>query len=265
MTFNGHRISACDARSAIGAAASSLAQPTHALDFDGVDDYVLFGATNSTDPPEYKTIALNKTAHSWQFTFKPAAMGGIPLGHMRDGATFKGFGVFYESTGEFAPIYRSDTTFRTQVKTIPTYATGAWYNVIWTVEATYDAADLKVYVNGSLVSTTTVADLFAPATHTWDYSGSRLQLSGRGNGANTPITGRIGGVAMYNSVLTQAAAEAMTDPVTGGFDTDAAELYWPVLSDTWTTGLVEQKLGGSTRDGTLYGMTSGDVVEDSPW
>jgi len=124
-----------------------------ALEFDGVDDYVLCAERSGTRPGVYPKDLMPAggfTVACWvkldQFAYFSSFVGnGIDTADDECGFFLYNFGWVGESGRDFGLAIRTETGMN-YVETPNIYETGIWYHLA----ATYDGQSVSIYVNGSV-------------------------------------------------------------------------------------------------------------------
>ena len=167
---------------------STLTPPGNALSFDGVDDYIVIPASTGIN----NQFATNRITLEGWFKIKslPAA-GSAPAfiseSYLGDG-NIK-FGVWLESNLVVAGCFVNNTWYRT-------YATSPITLNRWThLAATYDQSQIKLYVNGVLVSSINATIALPPGTEEWRI-GRRWDLANY-------LDGTFDEIKIYNEALSQ--------------------------------------------------------------
>ena len=165
-----------------------------ALSFDGTNDYVLVPNSGSL------TLTTAMTLEAW---VNPA----IPLSNWKAILQKETDAYFLTASSDQQNRPASGFTRSTGACCAFTYATAALASNTWThVAATYDGAQVRMYINGVQVSST-------PTTGSIQSTTTPLRIGG-----NTYSTeffqGLIDEVRIYNRVLTQAEIQTdMTTPI----------------------------------------------------
>jgi len=124
-----------------------------ALEFDGVDDYVLCAERSGTRPGVYPkelmpsggfTVACWVKLHKFAY-FSSFVGNGLDTGDDECGFFLYNFGWSGENGRDFGLAIRTETGMQ-YVETPNIYEAGTWYHLA----ATYDGQSVTIYVNGSV-------------------------------------------------------------------------------------------------------------------
>lgn len=165
--------------------ANQSKQSNYSMDFSGSGQYIDLG--NSTQVQPVKEMSISAWINASSFTFST----GI-VSCMYNGSSYDGFALRLDDT--FSNKIQFVVNSTTQIKSTSTITTGQWYHLV----ATYDGANIKLYFNGSLESSTSL-------TGNIDYSdGSRTTNIGSlySVGANEfEFPGQINQVSIFDYAL----------------------------------------------------------------
>ena len=126
-----------------------------ALEFDGVDDYVLCAERSGTQPGVYPkdlmpsggfTVSCWVKLHTFAY-FGSFVGNGIDTGDDECGFFLYNYGWVDENGRDFGLAIRTETGMH-YVETPNSYQTGTWYHLA----ATYDGQNVSIYVNGLLAA-----------------------------------------------------------------------------------------------------------------
>ena len=171
-----------------GPTRSTLGKFGRALSFDGVNDWVTVADANDLDVTTTMTVEAwvfpTATTNAWRTTLAKEQSSGLSYAMMANSSSGRPFGVI-DTGGE-------------QLAQGPAgLPVNAWSHLT----ATYDGSALRLYVNGTLVTTT-------PAIGSIIASGSPLRFGGN-SGLGEWFQGRLDDIRIYNRTL--SASEIQTD------------------------------------------------------
>jgi len=210
-----------------------------ALDFDGVDDYVLCAERVGTGPGTYPEVLMPETftVSCWtkldNFAYFSSFVGnGIDTGDDECGFFFYNWGWVGENEQDFGLAIRTESGMN-YVETPNIYQPNIWYHLT----ATYDGTDVKIYVNGDLV--TGPENVGGPIRWISAASGNYPERFAIGvwldPGYNLWIDGVIDEVGYWSHVLTEVEIKKLAaiskasepTPVDGSIHPDTwANLSW---------------------------------------
>ncbi|MHC4533281.1 MAG: LamG domain-containing protein [Planctomycetota bacterium] len=210
-----------------------------ALDFDGVDDYVLCAERIGTGPGTYPEILMpeNFTVSCWtkldNFAYFSSFVGnGIDTGDDECGFFLYNWGWVGENEQDFGLAIRTESGMN-YVETPNIYQTNTWYHLA----ATYDGTNVRIYVNGALV--TGPEDVGGPIRWISATSGNYPERFAIGvwldPGYDLWIDGVIDEVGYWNHVLNEVEIKKLAAfskasepaPVDGSIHADTwASLSW---------------------------------------
>lgn len=206
---------------------------TYSLDLDGVDDYIDMGSTFQS------TFRSNNSVSLWMK--RDRTTGEAPAG-VNDTS---GQSYFYIDGSSLHFIYKAGST-RVIANGSVSWNTTDWFHVVGTVEQSGSDVVTKVYLNGSLVdSTTGVATLS-------DYTATDTYVAGRRSSSFFPFQGLIDEVAILNTNL---SASDVTAIYNSGVPDDLSSYspvgWWRMGDNDSGTGTTITDQGSGGNDGTL--------------
>ena len=215
------------------APAWSLGKVGSALDFDGTDDVVQVEADAYLQPAQI-------TVATW---VRPDTLGNwdTVLMNASTSAWADGYGLYYNSNAGGMSFYINHYTTRVAGP----INTGNWSHVA----ATYDEAEIKIYIDGALVDTLA----YAEPIHYPDPTASLLIGKGQGGTTAYGWDGALDEAQIFDSALSLAEIQALC-----GQCQDTT----PEVTSVWTfdenTGCTAAD-GASTNDGLLGPSCSGNA------
>lgn len=175
------------------------------LDFDGINDYVEFPYNTSLTPGIFSVqlwVKINNTGKT-QAVFMNGGNVGSPT------ASFVGFGL-YDISDSWTIVYGNGGASFSTV-TGPAVNYGTWTNIA----GTYNGVQLKLYIDGVLISTTQPS----PAIKVNPSLPIRLGAgtTGTGGAPNDFFSGQLDNLSMWNTTITptQIAANMNHPGLTG--------------------------------------------------
>jgi hypothetical protein len=220
------------------------------FDFNGTSQYVNLGSAQQ--PTRSTGFSLNVWV-KWDSLTGWQTMVG------QDRGTVGGRGAFYfqkatdgatsgDGTSNTVCIKIVDTSGNTvYAEDTTTVTTGVWYNFVGTVSST----ELKLYKNGSLISTNTDSTAMDTAT------GNMLAGAGYFNDVLVDyLNGQLGVVQYYNKVLTADEVSDLYDEYSYRYPTVSNLQLQYLVADYAGIGTVLPDTSGNGYDGTLVnGLT----------
>ncbi len=173
------------------------------LNFDGTDDYVDAGSSN--------TITSNNiTTCAW---VKPAVTSrGDIVTRWNSGVGNSQFDLLYGLTTGKPQFYITDGTapgIKNSGVGSTTMSTGRWYYIC----GTYNGSTVAVYLNGTLESSA-AASITLNTTSLYNYRIGDNSQNGNGSSGANPLTGQIDDVRVFNYALTGTQIQQLYN---GGF------------------------------------------------
>jgi len=227
-----------------GAARTASGRYGRALSFDGLDDVVTIAGSPSLD------LSTGMTLEAW---VRPTALSGWRSVVLKERPGGLAYGLYAHDNAPrpAATVFVEDDVSAAGTTAIPLNA--------WThVAATYDGADLRLYVNGTLAGTQAAAGRLPPSADPLRIGGNLVW--------GEHFTGRIDEVRVYNRALSPAeiARDMDTMIVSGlvaayGFE-EAAGMLAVDLSGRANTGTIEG--AARTAAGRFGQGLSFDGVDD---
>ena len=233
------------------------AYSSFSLDFDGVDDYINCGDSDTftfgngtTDSPFSVSAWFNAdtlTANE-RFTIGKYDSGPEWLFQAR------------ENFIVFALYDSSNSSYYLSTMYSATIDTGVWRNVIFTYDGSSNATGCKMYINGSLVTTTTTKVGYTAMGN----KSSDLKIGAR---SGKEFDGKIDEVSIFNKVLNQAE---ITSIYNNGYPKDLTALspisWWRLGEDAYFNGndfIIPNQITGAPN-GTSNGMPATALIADAP-
>ena len=138
----------------VGGPVWTAGQFGNALSFDGADDYVLCAERDGTGPGTYPAELMPETftVSCWtkldNFAYFSSFVGnGMDTGGDECGFFLYNFGWVGENEQDFGLAIRTETAM-SYIETPNIYESNTWYHVA----ATYDGANVSIYIDGALVA-----------------------------------------------------------------------------------------------------------------
>jgi hypothetical protein len=216
--------------------------------FDGVNEFITMG----------DVLGFERTdSFSFSFWFKWAAGAtGIVLSKAAGSSSYQGYQISKESSGSIGFWLMSNygTGDYLQVTTVPTYNDSTWHHCTMTYGGGSDVSSVKIYVDGTQVSTTTVHNNL---TGSVDNSVA-FMLAGRSDGFFY-YPGYLDEVTVYSKELLSSEVTwiynsgAPRDPRVAGGPSNLVA-WWPL----------GEGIGTSVGSLTMTNMESTDILNQSP-
>ena len=178
-----------------GATRSTTGRFGRALSFDGVNDWVTVADAAPLD------LTTGMTLEAWVNPSRPTGWRTVILKEQVGGLAY----AMYANTDTNRPSGHAFTTTEFETRGTATLALNAWSHVA----VTYDGTNLRLYVNGTQVSSRAVSGSLV-------NSGQALRFGGNGIW-NEWFMGLLDEIRVYNRALTAPEVQAdMTRAVVGG-------------------------------------------------
>jgi hypothetical protein len=218
------------------------------FDFNGTSQYVNLGS--SEQPTRSTGFSLNVWVKWDDLTGWQTMVG-------QDTSQATSYGSFYFQKNTSASIGDGRTSNRVSIMIVNTsgsivfsedtvtVTTGVWYNFT----ATVSSSEIKLYRNGSLVSTTTNSDTMAPTTGD--------MIAGAGwwaDGVVDYVNGQLAVVQYYNKVLTADEVSDLYDQYSYRYTAVTSGLYAQYLVEDYSGSTLTDSSGNS-RNGSIVGAT----------
>ena len=247
--------------STLGGAAAPLSPLTHCFEYDGSNDYALYGNDSSLD------IANELSIFMWVKIDTNTTQ--YLISKYNTGANKRSFNVRYVAGGGFrVTICESGTSAKIKIYDSPAsiIPLDVWRNIGFTFRDAGADGDLKLFMNTDEQSPTKTRDDTVNAIFT-----SNVHLiTGRLNNATSTykFKGRLCGVTMFDTaVLTSPGINYLynggeaPDDLSGHPDIDNIVSHWKIGTGDVYSSHVDQY---GPNGGTTYGMSEVNIVEDAP-
>lgn len=236
----------------------------------GTDEYVTMG----------NVLGFERTdAFSVSCWFKTTlAVASYLVAKMGGSTTYRGYAIGTSTGGVLSFILRSDsgTNDAILVTTVNSYNDNAWHHAVFTYDGSSTAAGCKGYIDGSLVSTTTVYDALTATIVSTDafIFGCRADLA-------SFYTGNLDEVSVYNKELSPTEVtwiyngKEPRDLYASGAPSNLVA-WWRCGDGDVPTALTllesgpsavhptVRDIGGSNYTGTMTNQLSTDIFADNP-
>jgi hypothetical protein len=157
--------------------------------FDGTDDYVRIPYNNNLNPTTITVSAWIKRNQAVNY----AHFIGLPINNSTWNAPYMSYGVEYIGTTDTIsfPLGFTDNTFA--YTNASAYGNNRWFYFA----ATYDQSNVKVYIDGALITT-------RAETKTLYNSTADFYIGAINTSSQYPLNGNIAQVQIYNKALSAA-------------------------------------------------------------
>ena len=213
--------------------AQITAYPGDALHFDGTDDYV--------SGTGFSTSITAITIEAWIYhDLLPVDEVQRYVTISPEVAVLRYDGSSYGGPDELHFYIKGSNGDLYSLRVDNVLTTSTWIHVT----GTYDGTDMKLYLNGNMIASTTPANGLYEPDGNFSFSSS-----------STPFYGKIDEVRIWNTARSQQQIREDMHLTLEGTETDLIN-YWQFNEGSGTT--VSDAVGGCT--GTMYNMTQGSWV-----
>lgn len=217
---------------------------TYSLDFDGIDDFVNCGDSDTFTFGDGTTDSPFSVS-AW---FKADTLTGnerFTIGKFDSGAEWLMQGR--ETFISMALYEKTNAGHSLQTKYTATINTGVWINVIFTYDGSSETTGCKMYINGSLVSTSNTkgSDYVAMGNKSSD-----LKIGAR---SGKEFDGKIDETAIFSSELSLSDVSTIYNGGVPGDLSSLSPLHWWKFNEGSGTTAIDAGSGGV--NGTINGAT----------
>lgn len=240
-----------------------------AVDFDGANDYVDCGNDSSLNFDGSSAFS----GSAWVYW---SSGGSQIFGNQENSGGYAGWSLQIWGS-KFRLVLESSLTSYIVKADTANFTTNTWKHVAFTYDGSKTVAGVKIYIDGSEVTSTTTSDLLGSNSIT---STANMAIGARAAGA-AYFDGTIDDVSVYS---TELSSSDITDIYNSGYPKDESERsglvgYWkmgdgdtyPTLTDNSTnsndgtmTNMDSGDFVAAKGAGTMINMASDDIVEDTP-
>jgi hypothetical protein len=195
-------------------------------------------------------IFLRNEKFSISCWFKAPSYGVERTIIAKEDATRKGYVISLTTTGLIEWTLANTATVRATIRTTTSFDDNLWHHLVVTHGGVSLASSMKIYVDGSLQTVTTVLDAL-----TADINDNASLYFGSTARSSLPLLGNLAEVSFY---ITELTAPEITEIYNGGVPAD------PETLTTSSDLLAYWSLGNKYYPGTLVNMKSDNYVLDYP-
>tara|TARA_R100000664_G_C2740541_1_gene129094 strand:+ start:295 stop:1083 length:789 start_codon:yes stop_codon:yes gene_type:complete len=239
----------------------------YSLNFDGVDDYVNYGDSNTFSFGN----GTSDTPFSMSIWFKMADISNMPIINKTTAVSAQReyymyinqndklvMALFDTSTGGY--IFASSTAAITSVQ-------GSWSHVVFTYDGGGAATDMTIYLNGSSIALSTSSGTIGSGSYVAMENTAFPLHVGFFELISRYTNGNFDEFSMWNKELTSGNVTALYnsgEPT--NLSGEAGLIGWWRMGDPNGAAAYPTIVDQSTNsnDGTMTNMASGDIVTDVP-
>ena len=211
------------------------------LDFDGANEYV-----DLADTFDYEYT----DKFSVEFWMNTTASSGTMVSRKLAGGHERGWSIGID-TGEITVELQRLSTNRIQVDTSgQSLGDGAWHHIVFAYDGSSSASGVTIYVDGSDVSTSTVADTLSGSIS----NAATAQLAAKSNSDH--FAGKLDEVVIYGCELTQACVTTRYNSGAGQ-EVSSSSTHFDSYRGTYP---VISGVGGSSNYTIAYRGLTADVL-----
>lgn len=221
----------------------------NATQFDGTDDHIDCGSRSSL------RVNSNFTIEAW---VKPAAETGFPFSYLTKTATAaNGYGIGYVN-GKLRFVIQPTNLLISAIDNMPgaTIPLNEWSHIA----CTYDGKDAKMYVNGALIESQTLAS--STTSLTWSTNPAAIYIGKCTNSDGSLFfQGAVDDVRIWKTVRSATEIDANKDVKLLGTEANLAA-YWKLDEGS---GLTAGDATANHYDGTLKNGVAWITTTHSCW
>lgn len=239
----------------------------YSLNFDGVDDYVNYGDSNTFSFGN----GTSDTPFSMSIWFKMADISNMPIINKTTAVSAQReyymyinqndklvMALFDTSTGGY--IFASSTAAITSVQ-------GSWAHVVFTYDGGGAATDMTIYLNGSSIALSTSSGTIGSGSYVAMENTAFPLHVGFFELISRYTNGNFDEFSMWNKELSSGDVTALYNSgKPTNLSGEAALIGWWRMGDPNGAAAYPTIVDQSTNsnDGTMTNMASGDIVTDVP-